>query len=147
MEFFNTDHLESDEIKLVLERTKEADPSRNRVPAYCFLIRDRQNNTVGYCDLKIGSADSLYYSGHIGYGVDEKYRGHHYAAKACRLLFGLAKKHGMDHLFISCVPTNAASSRTCVIAGGTYIETAAVPEDNELYADGKRQVMVYRFEL
>ena len=29
-----------------------------------------------------------------GYGIDEPYRGHHYAAKACKLLFQQAKKHG-----------------------------------------------------
>ena len=53
----------------------------------------------------------------------------------------------MDYLTISCQPTNKASSRTCEIAGGTYMGTEDIPEDNEMYAEGKRQVMIYRFEL
>ena len=75
------------------------------------------------------------------------YRGRHYAAKACALLFCLAKKHDMDYLIITCQPSNRASARTCELAGGTYIETADIPEDNEMYAEGKRQVMIFRFDL
>ncbi len=32
-------------------------------------------------------------------------------------------------------------------AGCTYIVTADIPEDNEMYAEGKRQVRIYRFDL
>ena len=53
---------------------------------------------MGRCALRIGYNDSLYYVGHIGYSVYEKYRGHHYAAKACKLLFLLAKKLFVYHL-------------------------------------------------
>ena len=53
----------------------------------------------------------------------------------------------MDHLIISCQPSNVASARTCELADGTYVETADIPEDNEMYAEGKRQVMIYRFNL
>ena len=98
MEFFDTAFLESDEIKLVLERTAEGDPDRNWVPAYHFLICDKQDNNMGKCDLRIGYNENLYYGGHIGYTIDEEYRGCHYAAKACKLLFKLAKKHEMDYL-------------------------------------------------
>ncbi len=31
-----------------------------------------------------------------------------------------------------CDPTNAASSKTCELAGGKYIETVDIPEDNEI---------------
>ena len=148
MEFFDTGFLESDEIKLVLERTKEADPSRNRVPAYCFLICDRQNDTVGYCDLKIGYSDSLYYSGHIGYGIDEKYSGHHYAAKACRLLFDLAKMHGMKYLYITCTPENLPSRKTCEYLGGELLEIAELPEDHDLRVEsGHTHECIYEFSF
>ena len=53
----------------------------------------------------------------------------------------------MDHLTISCQPSNRAPSRTCEIAGGEYIETADIPKDNEMYAEGKSKVMIYRFDL
>ena len=145
--FYDTEDLKDGEIQLRLERTAEGNPEKNWVPAYYFGICLADGTRIGQCDLRIGHNDRLYIGGNIGYGIDEGYRGHRYAAKACRLLFRQARKHGMDHLFITCVPENAASAKTCVIAGGKYVETAAIPEDNEMYAEGKRQVEVYRFDL
>ena len=148
MEFYINDHLESEEIRLVLEKVNEADPARNRVPAYCFRICDKNGNAVGNCDLKIGYSDSLYYSGHIGYEIAEEHRGHHYAAKACRLLFGLAKKHGMPYLLITCAPTNLPSRRTCEYLGGKLLEIAELPESHDLRVEsGHTHECVYRFDL
>lgn len=148
MEFLNTDFLESDEIKLVLERTAEADPVRNWVPAYYFLICDRQGNVMGKCDLRIGYSEGLYYGGHIGYSIDEGFRGRHYAAKACMLLFELAKKHGMDHLFITCDPDNLPSRKTCEYLKGELIGIAELPEDNDMRLnDGDTEKCIFRFSL
>ena len=63
MVFLDTDFLESNEIKLLLEKTTEADPVKNYVPAYHFLICDRQGTVMGHCALRIGYNDSLYYVG------------------------------------------------------------------------------------
>ena len=145
--FYETDDLRDREIFLRLTQTKEGLPEKRWLPAYYFDICLPDGTKVGYCDLRIGHNDKTYIGGNIGYGVDAPYRGHHYAAKACALLFRQARKHGMDHLFITCVPGNAASSRTCVLAGGQYVETADIPTDNEMYAEGKRKVLVYRFAI
>lgn len=148
MEFLDTAFLESDEIKLVLERTADADPIRNWVPAYHFLICDKRGSKVGNCDLRIGYNEGLYYGGHIGYAVDEEYRGRHYAAKACLLLFKLAKAHEMDHLFITCDPDNMPSRRTCELLNGELLEIAELPEDNDMRVnDGDTEKCVYRFIL
>ena len=145
--FYDTDDLRSEELFLRLEETCEAQPERRWVPMYVFGICLPDGTRVGRCDLRIGHNDKTYIGGNIAYEVDEAYRGHRYAAKACRLLFRQAKKHGMDYLIITCVPENLASSRTCQLAGGRYVETADIPEDNEMYAEGKRKVMIYRFDL
>ncbi|MBQ6677398.1 MAG: GNAT family N-acetyltransferase [Clostridia bacterium] len=148
MEFFDTSRLFSDEITLSLEKTKEADPARKRVPAYLFAILDRGGDRVGSCDLKIGYSDPLYYSGHIGYEIDEEHRGNHYAAKACRLLFGLAKKHGMKYLYITCAPENLPSRKTCEYLGGELVEIAELPEDHELRVErGHTRECIFRFDL
>ena len=148
MEFFDTSFLENDEIKLVLERAREAEPERKRVPAYCFGIFDRAGRRVGACDLKIGYTESLYYSGHIGYEVDEACRGHRYAAKACLLLFELARKHGMEFLYITCRPDNLPSRKTCEALGGELLEIAELPEDHDLRTEkGDTRECVYRFAL
>ena len=147
MKFYPTEDLRDAEIMLRLTETHDAQPEKRWVPLYKFDICLLDGTKVGYCDLRIGYNDKTYIGGNIGYGIDAPYRGHHYAAKACALLFRQARKHGMDYLIITCVPENAASSRTCQLAGGQYIETAAIPEDNEMYAEGKRWVMVYKFVL
>ncbi|MBR6281635.1 MAG: GNAT family N-acetyltransferase, partial [Lachnospiraceae bacterium] len=100
MEFLNTDFLESEEIKLIVENTAEGNPEKKWLPAYHFLICDKQGNRLGDCDFRVGYTDGIYYGGHIGYEVDEEHRGHHYAAKACKLLFELARKHEMEYLYV-----------------------------------------------
>ena len=67
--------------------------------------------------------------------------------KPAGCFFRQARKHVMDYLIITCAPDNLASARTCEIAGGRYITTEAILPDNELYAEGMRNVMIYRFEI
>ena len=38
-------------------------------------------------------------------------------------------------------------SRTCEIAGGKFLEIATVPKDNEMYAEGKREVKIFKFDI
>lgn len=145
--FLDTSDLVNNEILLKLDRTADAIPEKSYVPAYYFNICLLDGTPIGYCDLRIGHNELLYLGGNIGYGIDEAYRGHHYALQAVKLLFTQARKHGMDRLFITCVPENKASSRTCELAGGKYVETAPIPPENNMYEEGKRQVMIYEFTL
>lgn len=148
MDFLNTEGLETEEIKLVLKRTADGDPKRNRVPAYYFDICGKSGERMGSCDLRIGYTEGLYYGGHIGYSVDEAYRGRHYAAKACRLLFELARMHGMEYLYITCNPANTASRKTCEYLGGQLVEIAELPEDNDMRVnDGETHECIFRFDL
>lgn len=145
--FYDVEDLKDAEIFLKLTKTCEAQPEKRWLPAYYFDICLLDGTPIGKCDLRVGHNDKTYIGGNIGYSIDEEYRGHHYAGKACKLLFMQAKKHKLDYLIITCDPSNTASSKTCECAGGKYIETTDIPEDNEMYAEGKRQVMVYRFEI
>lgn len=145
--FYSTDDLRDQEIYLQLTRTAQEQPQKRWLPAYYFDICLLSGDRIGQCDLRIGHNDKTYIGGNIGYRIDEPYRGHRYAAKACVLLQKLAKKHDMEYLIITCIPENIASARTCELAGGHYLETADIPEDNEMYAEGKRCVRIYRFEL
>ena len=145
--FFDTGFLSDDEITLKLIKTCEAQPEKQWLPAYYFDICLPDGTIAGHCDLRIGHNEKTCIGGNIGYRMDEQYRGHHYAAKTCRLLFQLAKKHGMEYLIITCVPDNAPSYKTCEACGGRLLEIADIPEDNEMYAEGKREVRVYRFDL
>ena len=53
----------------------------------------------------------------------------------------------MEYLIITCDPDNLSSVGTCKLAGGVFLEVADIPEDNEMYAEGKRTVNVYRFDM
>ena len=139
--------MKSDELFLQLDHTCDARPEKRWLPAYYFNICLPDGTKIGYCDLRIGHNEKTYFGGNIGYGIDEGYRGRHYAAQACALLFRQAQKHRMAYVIITCDPANRASSRTCELAGGQYLETVSIPEDNEMYAEGKRHVMIWRFSL
>ena len=145
--FFDTSFLKNDEISLIRERTADANEKRGWVPAYYIAVYDREGNKVGECDLRIGHNDNTYYGGNIGYTVFPPYRGKHYAAKACKLLFELARMHGMEYLYISCDPDNVASRKTCEYAGGEFVETAIVPEENEMRKNGEIAKCIFRFVL
>ncbi len=145
--FYPVEDLRDDVICLQLDHTCEAQPEKRWLPAYYFHICLLDGTKIGYCDLRIGHNEKTYIGGNIGYGIDEAHRGHHYAARACALLFRQAQKHRMAYVIITCVPENLASARTCELAGGRFVETAQIPEDNEMYAEGKRQVMIWRFDF
>ena len=145
--FLPTEDLQDGEIMLRLRETKPADPVRGRVPAYLFDICLLDGTKVGVCDLRIGHTQGLYYGGNIGYEVDAPWRGHHYAGKACKLLLKLARRHELGYVYITCDPANTASAKACEYAGGRLIAIADLPEDNDMYLQGARQVKVYRVEV
>lgn len=145
--FFDTSFLKDEEISLVLERTAAANPERGWVPAYYFAICNKDGVKIGECDLRVGHNENTYYGGNIGYSINEEYRGHHYAGKACLLLFELAKRHNMDYLIISCDPDNVASRKTCEYAGGKLSEIAELPEGNDMRSNGETEKCIYKFML
>ncbi len=145
--FLDTSFLQNDEINLVLERTADGNEEKWWVPAYHFAICNQDGIKMGVCDLRIGHNDKLYYGGNIGYRVDEKYRGHHYAGKACLLLFELAKMHQLEYVIITCNPDNYASRKTCEYAGGELLETVELPADNDMREDGETEKCIFKFIL
>lgn len=146
--FLKTYDLKTDEIELRLEKTLPGDPEKGWVPSYKFNICSLRGEIMGFCDLRVGYTPNLYYAGNIGYTIYEKYRGHHYAAKACFLLFELARKHGMEQVIITCNPDNIASAKTCERVGGELLETVELPMDNPMRVeDGETHKKIYRVRL
>lgn len=146
--FFDTSFLKNHEIQLILEKTVEADPAKNWLPAYHFGICGLDGTRMGTCDLRIGHNQSVYYGGNIGYRVEEPYRGNHYAGKACLLLFQLARRHGMEYVIITCDPDNLPSRKTCEWLGGELVEIAELPEDNDMRVEkGETHECIYQFRL
>ena len=147
-EFFDPGRLIDHDLELVLVETSPGDAVTGRVPAYTFIMRlvDRSVE-LGRIQLRVGTTDHvLLYAGHLGYTVHSEHRGHRYAARACRLLFPLARRHGLEALWVTCNPENAASRRTCELAGGKLVEVVSLPEDSEMFQPGERQKCRYRID-
>ena len=135
------------ELELHLIERTLADRERNRVPAYRFELRVG-GEKVGSASLRVGATEYLErYAGHIGYGVEYAFRGRRYAARACMLLFDVARQHGMTTLWVTCNPENVASRRTCERIGGELVDIVDLPEDTDMYKEGERQKCRYRIRL
>lgn len=143
--FIDTGFLKNDIIQLKLEKTVEGNEEKDWVPAYHFAICNNEGTKMGVCDLRIGHNDKLYYGGNIGYSIEEEYRGNHYAAEACLLLFKLAKKHNLEYVIITCNPDNIASRKTCEYAGGELLEIVELPEDSDMRELGETQKCIFKF--
>ena len=103
----------------------------HRVPTYTFKMFSQQSGLeMGQINLRIGSTRHLeQYAGHIGYGVIGAHRGHHYAARSVVLILPLARRHGLDPVWITCDPENVASRRSLEIAGAEFVEIVDVPSN------------------
>ena len=147
-EFLSFDLIKGEEIDLVIERKVPELKAKGYVPAYWYAINlSGSDHTIGTIDLRIGSSSLTYYGGHIGYAIDKKYRGNHFAAKACNLIKQVALAHGMHELIITCNPENIASNKTCNKIGAELIETVDLPTDNDMYLEGERQKCIYRWRI
>lgn len=148
-EFLDPGPLVNGDLELVLEEQRPAEPARGYVPVYRFRMAPAGGNEkLGSIDLRVGNPFSMVlYGGHIGYGVEPEHRGHHYAARACRLLMPLARRHGLRALWITCNPENAASRRTCELAGAEFVEIVDLPPESEMYREGERRKCRYRLDL
>jgi predicted acetyltransferase len=143
MKFLDPGRLVDGELELVLVATLPADPGKGLLPAYKFDMRRVGDDVkVGEIGLKIGTPPD--HLGHIWYRVFPDYRGNHYAARACRLLIPLARRHGIDPLWITCREENVASRRTCELAGAEFVGIVETPEGYQDWLGPVRHKCKYR---
>jgi tagatose 1,6-diphosphate aldolase len=130
------------------------DPATHRVPAYHFWLRlsepagDPPIHIAGGLGLRIGvNREIELYSGNIGYHVYPPARGHHYAERACRLVLPLARRHGMEQVWITVNPDNWPSRRTCERLGATLIDVVPIPKDHPFRTRGETAKCRYLLDL
>jgi tagatose 1,6-diphosphate aldolase len=121
----------------------------HKVPAYSFRMRHAESGEeLGTIRFRVGSGPHIErYAGHIGYGVHEPHRGHHFAARSVRLLLPLARSLHIDPVWITCDPNNKASQRTCELAGAIFVEEVDVPPDCIIHQSGHPKKYRYRLDL
>jgi predicted acetyltransferase len=132
---------------LRLELVRFAPHTIHVVPTYHFrMVHAATRTELGQINLRLGSSRHIeFHAGHVGYFVHSPYHGNGYATRSLRLLFGLARAHGLDPLWITCDPANTASQRTLNLVGARFVEIVDLPPDCVIYRDGKRRKM--RFVL
>lgn len=115
---------------------------------YYEIVLHNTNTKVGEIDLRLKMNEKMYFYGHVGYNIIEKYRGHNYSYHACRILFTIAKnKYHLNELILTCNPDNVASYKTLLKLNGELVEVAQVPRDHELYKKGDRMKCVFCYKM
>ena len=100
---------------------------------------------VGRIVLREGTDEERYFDGHIGYTIEETYRGHHYAYQACLLL---KERINMDHVIITCDPRNVASLKTIEKLGCQYLETKVIPSHlKKCFTKEEKEKRIYQWNI
>jgi len=141
--FIDPGILIDDELNLVLEETCPYNPDKGYVPEYKFVMVNANTQAImGRIRLRVGLTETLNtFGGHIGYEVDEPYRGNCYAARSCRLLVTLIQCLGISPVVITCAPDNLPSARTIESLGAERVEIRNVEIEPGVF----RLTSIYRW--
>ena len=125
--FLDPGELADGEFRLALVEKRPGDPDKGFLPTYNWDIRRVADDVkMGEFGLKIGEPPP--HLGHVRYRVFPDFRGHHVAARACRLIIPLARRHGINPIRITCREDNIASRRTAELAGAKLHRIVQTPE-------------------
>ena len=137
-----------DALDLILTNEDVSDESCGIEDGYTFSIyRANTRDYVGYVSLRLGESPGLYYLGHIGYRIEEKHRGHGYAARACRLIRPLLNRLRLGSVVITTNVDNFASRRTCENLGCTLERIAPVPSEYRALCAGATRKCRYIWRM
>ena len=148
IEFKDVGYLTDKEIDLILYRKIPAMYERFHVPSYHFKIKRHLTKTeVGRIDIRVGYNENTFYGGNVGYEIYPPYRGYYYAAKACQIIKRVGEMHGLEYLYICCVPDNIGSNKTCQKLGASFLGHFQIPLYNEMYDMGIRTINIYKWSI
>lgn len=132
--------------RMVLRVIEKNPGTAEQVPFYYYDILV-DGVPVGKISIRIGENFHSYYNGHIGYEISPEHRGCGYAAEACKLVFAVARFHGMCRLYLTCDESNIASYRTIEKLGARLLEICPVPENYFGWYEGIEDHRIYQLDL
>ena len=138
--------LSYDDVTLIEMYTTQEKGANGFYPMHRFGIHVG-NDMVGTIDFRDGYDPWLYFGGHIGYRVDPRYRGSHYAYKACMALKPYMIDHHHTTIYISASPENIASRKTIEKLGADLLDTVDVPYAHWSYKQGERVKCIYQWDI
>jgi tagatose 1,6-diphosphate aldolase len=137
--------LTSGEVVLRFVRVVPGEPSRGFVPYFHFRILVADGSDVGHINFRVGDTEHVRVcAGHIGFEIQESFRGHGYALQACRAISPFVRSI-YDACTITCDPDNLASLRTIERLGASFIDEVAVPPHDPHYQRGLRSKRRYKW--
>lgn len=147
--FNNYGKFTDGEIEVVVREKRPAAKLKGYVPSYEFnILLPEKHDPIGRIGLRIGNTKLIImYVGHIGFEIQEEYRGHRYAMKACNIIKRVAIDHCLKTLWINCSSENYPARRTCELLGCEFVEIVDLPEYTVMYQRGDRQACRYRWDL
>jgi len=145
-EFKDFDYLSDGKIDLIIDKKVFGDDIKGYVPTYKYKITLHESSyKIGTISIRIGNNENTELGGHIGYGINEEFRGNSFASKACKIIMQVALAHGLNRLVITCNPNNYASRKTCENIGANLNKTIDLPIDSDLYKKGEMQSCKYEW--
>ncbi|SHH66493.1 Acetyltransferase (GNAT) domain-containing protein [Clostridium collagenovorans DSM 3089] len=140
------DELTNDKVHLKIIEKFPGDDIM--IPFYYYdIYENKYNEKVGKISIRIGYNYHSYYNGHIGYEIDEKFRGNNYSLYASRIVLQVAKEHGMKSINLSCKESNIASRKIIEYLGCKLIEIIDVPKEYFGWYDGIEKQCIYELIL
>jgi tagatose 1,6-diphosphate aldolase len=137
------DGLTAGDVILRFNQIVPGDTSRDFVPYYHFRIVTSGGCDVGHINFRVGDTEHVrLVAGHIGFEVDERFRGHGYARQACNAIAPLVRTV-YETVLITCDPDNFPSRRTIERLGAVFIDEVAVPPHEPAFQRGIRRKRRY----
>ena len=120
--------MRDEELSLLLIARQSAAESLWQVPTYIFQMRSAPSDiSMGRISFRANDSDWVVrYAGHIGYSVEEPYRGRRFAERSCRLLLPFVRLH-RSQIWITCGPDNIPSRRTIERLGPSSSKPSTFP--------------------
>nr|WP_307990733.1 GNAT family N-acetyltransferase [uncultured Niameybacter sp.] len=144
LEEFNT--LHDDKITLII--CEKVQGNNVLLPFYYYDIYENcTNQCIGKISIRIGDNYHSYYNGHIGYEIDENYRGKHYSYYAIMLVIEVAKAHQMKSIYLTCKESNVASRKIIEKTNAKLIEITKIPKDCFFWRVGIEDSCIYTLKL
>lgn len=131
-------------MELILKEHVSVGLTKGMVPYSIYSIQV-DHIEVGTLIYRDGNEEECYYDGHIGYTIEEQYRGHNYAYQACLLLKDFIQK---DEVYITCSPHNIASRKTIEKLNAIFIEKTTIPSYlKKFYSKEDYDKLIYKWRV
>jgi len=136
------------ELRVVLVSREPGLPDKGWVPWYHFELHvDGHEGAIGHVNLRVGDTGHVTtFAGHIGYSVEQGWRGRRFAARGARMVIAFGHSLGIQTIWITSDPDNPASLRTLEILGAERVDVVDVPPGTEMYERGETRKVRFRME-